>query len=64
MTRKDYRLIAESIKRVDSTTIYYSRETIKGIVDAICIKIGTANPKFDSERFRSSCGFGSESRRT
>lgn len=56
MTRKDYILIAESIKTVRKDLPYCEAiDTINELIDVLCQKLMLDNPRFNSETFKKAC---------
>jgi len=69
MTRKDYKVIAESIRKSGDyfATVYSNdelRETVTAtaignVVTGLCVVLKQDNPLFNSDRFREACGLNS-----
>jgi hypothetical protein len=53
MTRKDFELIAETLKNLDECLDELSLEVT---VEAFALALLKTNPRFDRARFRSACG--------
>jgi hypothetical protein len=57
MTKKDYELIAKSIKgSVKDLIMGYDDETFNNIVYGLSEALGSKNPRFDKEKFLRACG--------
>lgn len=54
MTRKDYVLIAEAIRRENDAPGYAEKN--RGVVYAIAAALASENPRFDRARFLKACG--------
>ena len=59
MTRKDYVLIADSIKTARDNWDGFTpeaREAIDGLARSLASKLGQENPRFNRETFLTACG--------
>jgi hypothetical protein len=58
MTRKDYILIADSIKNSRENWEGYQegQEAIDGLARCLATKLGQENPRFNRETFLTACG--------
>jgi hypothetical protein len=58
MTRKDYILIADSIKRAHDNWEGYreTQEGIEGLARGLATKLAEENPRFNRETFLTACG--------
>lgn len=59
MTRKDYVMIAEVLKRSSEGGIFEKPLPIKDLVYRFADKLHQDNPRFDRERFMEACGLDS-----
>lgn len=62
MTRKDYELIAASIKAarmnvaLNPYTAVYAEQGVKETAEQIAYRLKVDNPRFDFDRFMETCG--------
>ena len=59
MTRKDYVLIAEAIKRANENWTGFAPEAglaIEGLAKSLSVQLVIDNPRFDRARFLTACG--------
>jgi hypothetical protein len=56
MTKKDYELVASSIKEVVNMYDEEAKDILSILVEYMKTKFGYDNPKFDGIKFRKACG--------
>lgn len=59
MTRKDYVLIALSVRSVvdwPDVNLYKASYALNSVVNELCSHLQNDNPRFDKSKFRKACG--------